>query len=349
MSIDKKIHQRNKKLKTLYPIADDNIRKKTNAELHLNGFLLHKNFIRFAFAFLSFILYVPTIIELFQNSFITIDYIRNFIILIILILLEIGLSFSLYNLYIRKHSDNNINIKTLKTVAFSIAAVSIILSALSGVNAIDITDNGKENAISQTRTEKKEDISEFKEMIEKNDLIISNNNHIIRENNVLIRDLKAVSVTRKGSAQIVSYQARNKELQSQNKTLIAENNKLRADIKEIRQAGDKLMEDRIKNAGKKELIYMIIFFLAGIISVRGLMFSYNFIGQYYYYLAKEAAEIEALEEYTQEKEEKETQEAIKKKKRLNKIELENIELEKKIQAARENEETGTWEPEKKKE
>jgi hypothetical protein len=343
MSIEKKIHQREKKLKYLYPIAEDNIRKKANAELHLTGYHLHYNFLRFAFSFLSFILYVPTLIELFQHSYISIDYIRNIIILIILILLEIGLAYSLMSYYIRKHSHNQNN-RSQKRIAYTLAIISIVLSALSGVNAIDITDNGKENAITQTRTEKKEDIHDYKVILKQNNATIEANNKIIRENNTLIDGLKGIAATKKGNAQIISYQARNKELQAQNEKLITQNSMVRDDINEIRHAGDSLMKDRISHAGKKEWIYMIIFFFAGIIAVAGLMFSYNFIGQYYHDLEKDVEEIEALEDFYAEKQEKEIARRTRKERLAKESELRNKGLDKQLAEADKAHEnsSGTW-------
>jgi hypothetical protein len=345
MSIENKIHQRNKKLKELYPSAEDEHRKKTPAELQLSTFLLHWHFLRFAFATLSFALYLPTIIELFQNSYTILDYVRNAIIVAILILLEIGLSFSLLNYYKRKHSENTLNLAGMKRVAFSIAIVSILLSGLSGVNAIDITDGGKEEAINKTRSEKKEDIRLYRDQIKSNDKIINQNIANIRENNVLINNNKSFAATKKGAAQIASYQARNRELLKQNKTLIATNNKIRDEIKEIRNRGDKLMQQRISHAGKKELIYMIIFFIAGIISVLGLMFSYNFIGQYYKHLAQGVEDIEALEDFYEEKLEKEIAAKERKERIKKEAALKTKELDKKIIEAEQEKaqlNSGTW-------
>jgi hypothetical protein len=333
MNIEEKKVSREKVLKDLYPSAEDRVKEKTQSELHLGTYLFHYKYTRFFFAFLSFILYLPTIIELFSNSFIAIDYIRNIILIFILLAIEVGLSFYLFDYFMSFYSKNKIN-KSSKKIAFSLGIISILLSSLSGVNTIDITDNGQEDAITQTRAEKKEDIQGYLSMIKNNDILIANNSKIIKSNNELIKDLKNIAATKKGNRQITSYLTRNKELQNQNKKLITENSNLRQEIKDIRKSGDKLMKERISSAGKKEIIYMVIFFVAGLFAVLGLFYTYRFIGKYNRYLVDDSSEIEALQDLKEE----ELKRDIKRKSNKDRIEkmseLDNIDLDKKIKSAR---------------
>ncbi len=322
MSIKQKIQQREKFLKDFYPVADDKVRKKTNAELEMKGYKLHYYFIRFAFAVLSFFLYVPTIIELFQNSFVISDYIRNFIIVLILLLLEIGLSFSLYDYYVRWHS-NNANRRRI--IVYSLAFASIILSALSGVNAIDIVDKSEDNIISETRTNQAQDVNEYLAQIERNTHRITKAHETFNINNENIKDLAPIAATQKGSEQIAKFQKQNDRLQIFTGKWINQNNHNYKVIENIRKENKSMMKTRITKAGKKELIYMIIFFFTGIIAVGGLMYSYNFIGQYYRYVKDDANEIAVL------KKQFENEEREDKKGRLKQL-IEEKELETQLES-----------------
>lgn len=317
MNIEQKKQQEDKFLIGIYPIAKDKIIWKTNAELEMQSYRLHFYYIRFIFALLSFALYIPTLIELFQNSFVLADYIRNFIILLILLLLEIGLSFSLYDYYTRKHSDNT---NRRKIIIYSLAFVSIILSALSGVNAIDLVDNSENNIIAETRINQANEVDKYLKHITINNSKITDINKTFVINNENIKSLAPIAATTRGNAQIEKFQKQNDRIQTFIATLINQNNHLYKIIDNIRYENKNLMKARITKAGKKELIYMIIFFCAGIIAVLGLMYSYNFIGQYYKYIKDDARNIEVL------KRELETTEREEKKERLRK-QIEEKELE----------------------
>jgi len=294
MNIDQKKRQQDKFFKGFYPIADDNMRKKPDSELKMKSYKLHFYSLRFAFAVLSFALYVPSIIELFQTSFEVIDHVRNFIIVLILLLLEIGLTISHYGYYISKYSDNATH---KRIIVYSLAFTSIILSALSGVNAIDIVDRSETNIITETRTAQEHDIDKYLGQIESNSKRINDINKTFVDNNKNIKDLAPIAATKKGSAQIRKYQQQNDKNQIFIGKLMNQNNHLYKVIENIRKSSKSLMKTRIIKAGKKEFIYMVIFFLSGIIAVAGLMYSYNFIAQYNRHVKndREAGEISCLE------------------------------------------------------
>jgi len=336
MNIKRKQDQENKFFKDFYPVADDKVRGKTNSELELKTYKLHFYFARFAFAILSFALYLPTIIELFQTSYTISDYIRNFIIVLILILLEIGLSFSLFDFYVRKHSHNS---NRRKIIVYSLSFVSIILSALSGVNAIDIVDKSEKNIISETNITKDKDIGKYLEQIDRNLLRIEDANKTFNINNNNIKDFAPIAATKKGSEQIRAYQKQNDRLQIFIGKWINQNNHNYKVIENIRKESKNLMKTRILKAGKKELIYMVIFFFSGIIAVGGLMYSYNFIGSYYRHVTDDAREIEVLrtqlekeEEEYQEKQrlkaDRDIEDEIRREQRLNM--LENLKKEREV-------------------
>ena len=159
---------------------------------------LHENFARFAFSILSFTLYVPTLIELFQTSIFAVDYVRNIIILIILISLEVGLAYTLADFYIRKHSKNS---NRRKIIVYTLAFTSIVFSAFSGINAIDIVDKSASTIHREQRTEIKEDIKEHVATIKRNDKKILYGNNLIVNNNKLMNELSAIAATKKGSTQ----------------------------------------------------------------------------------------------------------------------------------------------------
>lgn len=325
MDIEQKKRKEEDFFKSFYPVADDKIRQKTNAELELRTYKLHFYFARFAFAVLSFALYLPTIIELFQTSFTVTDYIRNFIIVLILLLLEIGLSFSLYDYYVRYHSDNK---DRRKIIVYSLALTSIVLSALSGVNAIDIVDKSENNIISETRINQTADIDKYMAQIDKNTIRIEDADKTFNLNNKNIESLAPIAATKKGSTQIAAYQKQNDRLQIFTAKWMNQNNHLLREIADIRKESKNMMKTRITKAGKKELIYMVIFFISGIVAVGGLMYSYNFIGLYYRHVKSDAKNIEVLrnqleleeEEYQlarQKKDDLQIEDEIRRQERLN--------------------------------
>ena len=325
MDIKQKKREEEKFFKSFYPVADDKIRQKTNAELELRTYKFHFYFARFVFAVLSFALYLPTIIELFQSSFTVTDYIRNFIIVLILLLLEIGLSFSLYDYYVRYHSENK---NRRKIIVYGLAFVSIVLSALSGVNAIDIVDKSENNIITETRANQAADISKYMAQIDQNTQRITDQNAAIALNNNLIKDLAPIAATKKGSNQIFKYQKANNRSQVFIGKWMNQNNHLYREIADIRKESKTMMKTRITKAGKKELIYMVIFFISGIVAVGGLMYSYNFIGLYYRHVKDDAKNIEVLrkqleleeEEYQlakQQKSDLQIEDEIRRQERLN--------------------------------
>jgi len=300
MDIEHKKRKDEDFFKSFYPIADDKVRVKTNAELELKTYKLHFYFARFAFAILSFALYLPTIIELFQTSYTITDYIRNFIIILILALLEIGLSFSLYDYYVRFHSQNK---DRRRLIIYSLAFTSVVLSALSGVNAIDIVDKSESNIISETQIIKENDIKKYMEHIDRNLVKIDDADKRIAVSNQNIKDLAPVAVTKKGSAQIVAYQEQNATAAGFIDRLSKQNSHLLLVVEDIRRESKSLMKTRITKAGKKELIYMVIFFISGIVAVGGLMYSYNFIGMFYRHVKDDALNIEVLRKQLDEEEE----------------------------------------------
>lgn len=335
--IEREIEQREKRLKSLYPVAHDAMRKKTNPELKLKAHDLHYYFIRFAFSVLSYALYLPAIIDEINNG----NIIKAIIMAIILALLEIGLAYSAWNYYTLKHSENIISLTRSKIITFSLAIASMTLSGLSGVYAVDITDHSQEKIVEQTTNKKKQDLAGYYAMLNKNTKILDQNNQLIQQNNQHIADLKAVALTRKAIAQINSYNARNKELSAMNQKIIEQNGDLNKRIENTDSGNEKQMTERIEKASLRETIYMIIFFLAGLISVIGIMFSYNFIAEYKRDLNKEAAEIEAVKKMMEENLEKEKMETARRNKIAKELELENIRLQKAIDAARN--ESSTWE------
>lgn len=291
MDINLKKKQEDKFFKEIYPIAEDKIRCKTNAELERSNYLLHFYFLRFAFAVLSFSLYIPTLIELFQTSISFSDYVRNFIIVLLLLILEIGLSMSLKDYFIRFHSDNS-NRKRL--ITFMLAGLSVILSALSGVNAIQILDKSENQIISETRNAKKQDLNRYTYLLKQNAKKIELQNKNIAGYNQAIKNTAPIAATKAGKKQIAKAQFLIEQAQKNIAEIEQQNAKYTNIIEDIRSENKNMLKTRLSKAGKKELIYMIIFFFAGFVAVFGLMFSYNFIGKYYRYVRDEARHIAAL-------------------------------------------------------
>jgi hypothetical protein len=333
MGIEQEKQQRVKMLRDLFPVAEDRMIKKTNAELNLNMFNLHWYFLRFAFSLLSYALYVPTLIELFQGAASTNEYIKAIIVTVILAILEIGLAYTLYEYYVRKHSENSVN-NTAKYIAIGLCAASIILSGLGGVNAIAITDNSQEKIVDQTTNKKKTEMIDYTNIIASNNKTIKENQAAISENNKLIENLKGVALTKKGSAQIASLNARNKELQAQNTNLVSDNSNMMMEMKSIRESNDGLMMDRISQAGKKETTYMIIFFIAGIFAVVGLMFSYNYVARYYHDLKNDVADIEALDDFWKESQENDIRWKERRAMVTKQIQLRTLEIDKALEQAK---------------
>ena len=89
-----------------FPIADYDMEKKSAAQLDKGMYLAHYMFLRFAFAVISFLLYVPTLIQLYIESDNLIAYLRLALVTILLLMLEIGLSYSL-GVFFKRFWDAN--------------------------------------------------------------------------------------------------------------------------------------------------------------------------------------------------------------------------------------------------
>jgi hypothetical protein len=291
MNLDLKKEQQEKFIRSLYPVSAELMKKKTFTILNVGNFKLHQYFLRFFFSVFSFALYLPTFIDFFNTSTIAADYFKLVLAVCIGAGIEISLAVTARDFYIIKYSKNDIS-KRLKFLVVFCALLSIIGSSLSGINLVSLTDNSQVTIVDKNQKDKKKEVDMFTEMINKNDNIIKDNIELIKQNNLFIEGLKKVSMTKKGASQISSYIARNKELQGQNDKLMGDNLDIRQQIKEASNFGNKTMTDQLTKAGKRELIYMVVFFISGIMAVFAILFSYDFIAKFHYYMDKEIKEAE---------------------------------------------------------
>jgi hypothetical protein len=335
-----KKEQQSKDIKELYPLSADLMRKKTHTELNLWNFKMHKKFLRFFFSGFSFGLYIPTFLSWIIVSIVIDDYLKVFFAFIIGATIEIGLAWFANDYFTIKYSKNTIT-KKLKFMLYFCAILSILGSSLSGINIVAITDNSETNIINKSRDVKKQDLDGYYSMLSKNDNIIKSNIAIINQNNGMINNLKSVALTKKGSNQINSFNTRNKELSLQDDKLLSDNIDIRSQIKNTSNYGNRIMENQLLKAGKKELIYMIVFFFAGILAVLAIIFSYDFMAKYHYYMAKEADDLEQLDELREEEIQNEITRKTRKDRILKESEIRNLELDKALNKAKSN--TEAWE------
>ena len=293
MGIKEKKEQLEKQIMALYPESVEKVRKRTNTELGMSYYNIHQKVGRFAFAILSFLLYVPTLIELYQNSNSAAEYVKLAIVVIVLLLLEIGLSISLKNYYERYHGKND---NSKRVLVYSLALVSVVLSALSGVNAIDIIDKSEKEITTEIRDNRDTEIAEYSARLDRNMIELDKVNARISERSQSITDLAPVSVTKKGSAQIKTFQDQNTKAQDFIAKVTRQNDHLLKVIEDIRKENKNIMRNKITKAGKKELIYMVIFFILGIVAVGGLMFSYNLIHKQHKHMVQDKDLIPVLKE-----------------------------------------------------
>lgn len=270
-------------IQKIHKIASKKMSPGTNSELNIGAYKMHYYFWRFLFAAISFLLYIPTLWELYQNINDISDHIRNIIILIILLAIEIGLSFSLSSYFIKKYNPNpQITVSPKRWIYILLAIISILLSSFSGLNAVKISSGYEMIKIKiSEKNEKMDQIGQIKNQLAKNNSQISKNDQLAKNNNELIKSLKKVSVTGHGAGQIKKYQEQNLILQEQNNDLIEHNKTLLEQLNKLEEKTERNIEKKWINYSKKELIYMIIFFLSGFFTVLGLIYSYRFIAKYY--------------------------------------------------------------------
>lgn len=269
----------------------------TSSELNIGAYKMHYYFWRFLFAIISFSLYIPTLWELYRNVNDRSDHVRNVIVFLLLAAMEVGLSFSLSSYFIKKYNPNPRTVlKPKRWIYITLAIGSILASSFSGLNAVKISSGYEIIKIkAREKGEKKLQVDQLKIQLAKNNEQISENDQLAKNNNELIKSLKKVSVTGHGAGQIKKYQEQNIILQEQNNELISQNKLLLNRLNKLEENTDKNIQTRLLSYSKKELIYMIIFFLAGLFTVIGLIYSYRFIAIYYRNLILESKSIKQIE------------------------------------------------------
>jgi hypothetical protein len=283
MSIQNKIQKTQKYLNDNLDKANYLMLPRSQSELMLPAFRIHFYFLRFVFSILSFALYLPTIIELYNQQHNIITIIKTIVSVCLLLLVEIGMSWNLFLFFMRTRSANKPTI-ILKLITFSLVLISTVLSGLLGANMIKITDNSQTAIVEQTDNSKQKDLKSLYEAQVNNNNIISSNNQLIAENNKIINKLSNIAATNNGRKQINNYQQRSKELQEQNNQLIIANSGINKEIILSRGQNTNTMQKRLLNASKSTIIFMVIFFLAGLIINICLIYSYNIISLFYYHL-----------------------------------------------------------------
>ena len=270
---------------------------RTGSEINMTAYNMHFYFWRFLFAFISLLLSLITLIELyFFQQLDLISHLRNAILVIVLLAVEIGLSLSLNNYYTKKyHANEKVNKTPRRWVYLFLAVVSIFFSSYSGYNTVKIIAHTEQQVI-ETNIENKTntEINRLNNQMIKNNQLIEKNDHLVTNNNQLIEDLKKVAITGHGAGQIKNYQEQNKKLQEQNSALILQNNGLLNRLSTLSINTDKKVEKSLNINAKKQFIYTLIFTLTGLFVVLGLIYSYRFIALYSKQFLLDAPEIEIL-------------------------------------------------------
>ena len=283
MSIHKKIQKRREFLKKNVDKANYFMLPKLQSELMLPAFRVHFYFLRFLFSFLSFAMYIPTIIELYTMQTDILTTIKTILVICFLLLVEFGMAWNLFVFFMRLRSANKPKMR-IKLITFSLVLISALLSGLSGGNIIAITDNSQSAIMVQSSDLKENDLKNLYIALANNNNLIKENNQLIAENNQIINKLSKIAATKNGQKQINNYQQRNKELQAQNNQLIEANNGINKEILLSREQSTATTQKRLISAEKNTYIFMGIFFLAGLIVNICLIYSYNIISLFYYYL-----------------------------------------------------------------
>jgi hypothetical protein len=338
MGIKQEIEQRAKQLKNRLPIAEDNVQEKTNAELDLSEFRLNYYFLRFILSLISISLYLPTLIFFFGGNRGLSGYVLGWILVAVFLIIETALPFALYKYFKLKHSHNVKPLGRLKLLAFGLCFFSVAASSYCGIDAVDIFDNSQETIVKESSDQTNKDVGNYSNLIASNANIIKDNQSLIKDNISSIDEKKGISLTKSGKAQIKALNEHNKLIQAQNDTLIKANNLILAQMNDIRQNNEGFMFKRVSKANNKELIYMGIFFVIGLLAVLGLVYSYNFIGKYDRSLDEDSKNIKLLDDIWQKRDDEQHDEEVRKRLKAGERELQMIKIENALNLAR----TSAW-------
>ena len=255
--------------------AFKSIRPETDSQSMISEYRFSKVAV-YCFSFLSWSLYIPYFINLYNSSETTQNYTILFIWFSILTIFELALLFSTKLWYNARHKDLKAKKLYLRNICYIFSIISILFSVYSGVNGIFTADNSNEK-ISKNYTENSTKLrNDYFKRIESND-------NKINENNRLIQGLQGIALTKKGSKQIERLQNLNDKLQAENEIIRNEMNK---------ENSNNYTDSKIQQSSNntQTLFFAIGFGIAGIIMVLGIHFCSNLIGKFNYLQGKEQRE-----------------------------------------------------------
>lgn len=275
--------------KHLYKTNEINAFKAIRKETESQSMVTEYRFSRIAvycFSFLSWSLYIPYFINLYNSAETSQNFTNLVIWFLILTIFEVALLFTTKLWYNASHKDLKAKKTYLRNICYILSIISISFSVYSGVNGVITADKTSEK-ISKLYTENSTKLrTDYFKRIESNDKKIN-------ENNQLIKGLQGVALTKKGYTQIERLQNSNDNLQVQNENIRTEMNQLNSN-----QYSDSKIEKESNES--KTLFFAIGFGIAGIIMVIGIHFCSNLIGKFNYLQGKEQSEGKLLDDHENE-------------------------------------------------